>query len=245
MSTRSSQGGFTLPEVAIVVPMMILIVIALMGLLIAMVNDIAGPTKQSSLADSSDKVFDSIGSDVTNSSSFLSAVGAGFSDSNSSSYGSPPADTDVLIIQSYNQTKDPTDTTGTKTLPAFKGISPCATTSINKDNVVPIVIIYFVKDSVLWRRVLTATAPGSTCNTPLLIQQSCPSGGGCTNEDLPLTKATVTEFKVTYYSTVDSDTVAIDKSLAQSVLVSVKNSTPSGGSNAVNTSVVRLSRLSH
>ncbi len=128
-------------------------------------------------------MFESVNQDVTSGSVFSTSVPVGFSDPNSADYSSPPANTEVLIIKGYNQIKDPTDTTGTKILPAFKGAAPCSgTTNTSSTNIASTVIIYFVKNGTIWRRILTETSPGTICATPLLITQTCPPGGSCTTK---------------------------------------------------------------
>ncbi len=241
---HSHRKGFTIVEVAVVAPLMIVVVVALIGLLVALVNGIAVPTKQNSLVNDGKNVFEAASSDIKNSSSFLASLPSGFSDPNSSSYASPPPNTEVLRIQGYNQTADPTDTTGTKVLPAFKGTAPCNSTAFEVSNVVAIAEIYFVKDGTLWRRVLTDPTPGSTCNTPLLIQQTCPPGSSCDNEDTAIAKGNVTEFSVVYYVNTTDTTVASDKTTAKSVLMTIKGSTPNASGVATYTSSLRISRIS-
>lgn len=244
-TNQQREQGFTLVEVAVVLPMMIFITLGLVSLLVALVIGIAAPTKRNALVNSSGNVLESVNRDVTSSSGFLASVPFGFSDSNNADYTSPPANTEVLIIKGYNQTKEPTDTTGTQTLPAFKGTPPCsATTNSDKSNIASIITIYFVKGSTIWRRVLTETSPGATCNTPLLITQTCPPGGSCTNEDTPIVKGSITEFKLIYYTDAATDTVATNKIYAKSVLLSIKGSVVNGNDTTTYSSNLRISRIS-
>lgn len=236
-----NQGGFTLVEIAIVVPLMIILVIGLIGLLIALVNGIALPTKQNVLVNSGENVFDAASKDIKNGSGFVATVPATFSDTNASDYASPPSGTQVLMVKGYNQVIDSADTTGTKTLPAFKGATaPCA---VSKDNIATILSVYFVNNGTLWRRVLTESTPGATCGTPL-IKQSCAPTELCSIKDTPISKDSVTDFTLTYFTTTDGTVTTPDPTMAKSVQLSIKGSTKSGGHDANFASTIRVGLVS-
>ncbi|MDO8335251.1 MAG: prepilin-type N-terminal cleavage/methylation domain-containing protein [Candidatus Saccharibacteria bacterium] len=256
MSTKY-QRGFTLVEVAIVAPIMILVALSIVAILITLVTSTIRPNATSMLMQQQEKAFDVIESDINNSyvyisstssSGFLSSLPSGFTDSSPSDYSSPPSGTTVLRLQTFNQIVNPSDTTGTKVIPAFKDTNTsCSnTTDMTANNIVPIVIIYYVKNNVLYRRTLTynyASTPPQTCGTKLAKQTTCSTG--CTSEDLALVTADkIDTFSVDYYTGINNNTLTNnDPTLGKSAKVTIGATLQAGGDAVSYTSSIRASRL--
>lgn len=243
MSIKNNQHGFTLVEVAIVTPFMILLALSIIAVLVTLVTSTVGPNAKSMLMQQQEKAFDSIESDINNSSTLLTSLPANFSDSASTDYSDPPVGTTVLRIQTYDQIANTSDSTGTRVMPAFKGASPCAnTTALDGSNINSIVVIYYVKDNTLYRRTLTDTTNPTTCGVKL-AKQSCLSG--CASEDIALVRAdSLEKFEVTYYSTVSGDTTTTASS-AKSALVTIESNLEAAGETQSYTASFRSARLNN
>lgn len=244
-TSTSKQRGFTLVEIAVVTPIMILVAISIIAVLITLVSSTVRPNAKSILMQQQEKALDSIESDVNNSSIILSTLPSNFSDSNSVDYASPPAGTTVLRVQTYDQIVNPNDTSGTKVIPAFKDSAACSNiTDLNATNILPIVTIYYVKNEVLYRRTLidnTSPAP-AICGTKL-AKQTCLT---CTPEDLALVRADqISGFAVTYYTGINNDVVTTDPTLAKSATISITASLEAGGDTVENTTSLRVARLNN
>lgn len=244
MSTKD-QRGFTLIEVAVVTPIMILVALSIVAILITLVTSTLRPNARSMVMQQEQKAFDSIESDINNSSGLLSDLPANFSDSNAAAdYYDPPAGTDVIAIQTYDQIVNPNDSSGTKVIPAFRSSSACSnTTDLNASNIVPIVVVYFVKDDTLYRRTLTqyyGSTPSSTCGTKL-AKQTCIT---CTNKDVVLIAAdSISAFNIVYYTGITNDVVTTDPNVAQSAKITITASLDAGGDAVEYSSSIRASRL--
>lgn len=239
---RNNQGGFTLVEVAVVAPVMILLAIAIVAILIALVGGTVRPNAESILIQQNQKSFENIESDINNSSGLLSALPANFTDNAASDYSSPPSGTTVLRIKTYDQIQNPNDSSGTKIIPAFKDASSCSSSTIlDSSNIVPIVVIYFVKNNTFYRRTLTDTTTPATCGTKLAKSTGCST---CTSEDIALLKAdSIDAFNVTYYTNITNDTTTTDPTVAKSAKITITSSLEAGGDTVEYTASLRAVRL--
>ena len=244
MSTNK-QRGFTLIEVAIVTPVMILVAISIVAVLITLVSSTVRPNAKSILMQQQEKALDSIESDVNNSSAILSTLPANFSDNNSNDYSLPPSGTTVLRVQTYDQIVNPNDSSGTKVIPAFKDSAACSNvTDLNAANILPIVTVYYVKNEVLYRRTLIDnTSPTPAICGAKLAKQTCLT---CSSEDLALVRADrLSGFAVTYYTGINNDVVTTDPALAKSATISITASLEAGGDTVENITSLRVSRLNN
>lgn len=268
MSTKNHQQGFTLVEVAIVVPMIVIIVVGILALLITLVSTNVQQSTRSSLVNNVRFALGSIEKDVDSSSLFFPSTlpSSTYQDfnqpGNSGTYqtaGTPaPGVTastlNTLFIQGYNQISDPTDTSGTKIVGAYKGTPPCSGTTLTQvSNIAGVAVIYFVNSGTLYRRTIIDKTNPTTCG-PQLIKQSCPSGSdannpACTAKDAALL-GNVTQFKVDYYlgandvtamnAYVPSPSPTIDQ--AKAIAVTLTAAANAGGKNVSHTSTLRMTR---
>lgn len=245
MSTNK-QRGFTLVEIAIITPIMILVAISIVAVLIALVTSTVRPNARSIIMQQEEKALDSIEGDVNNSSAILSStLPSNFSDSNIADYNFPPAGTTVLRVQTYDQIINPNDTTGTKVIPAFKDGSACSNmTNLNSTNILPIVVVYYVKNEVLYRRTLTDnTSPAPAICGTKLAKQTCLT---CSSEDLALVRADkLTSFDIIYYTGINNDIVTADPTIAKSAMISITASLEAGGDTVEHTTSLRVARLNN
>ncbi len=252
MSTNKQQG-FTLIEVAVVAPIMILVAISIIAILIILVSSTVQPNARSLIMQQEEKALDVIESDINNSYAyisstssygFLSTLPANFADSASSDYSSPPSGTTVIALKTFNQIIDSTDSSRTKVLPAFKDTASCSnTTDLSASNIAPIVVVYYVKNNTLYRRTLVDTTNPSTCGTKL-ARQSCLTS--CAAEDTALVQVdALRTFSVVYYTGITNDIVTTDPTAARSAKVTITAASDAGGDSVEYTSSLRAARLNN
>lgn len=241
----NNQRGFTLVEIAVIAPMMILIALGIVAILITLVSSTVSPNAKGLLMQQQEKAFDSLENDINNSSGLLSAIPANFSDSASVDYSDPPVDADILIVGGYDQIQNPNDTSGTKVIPAFIDSATCSnTTNLNAVNIAPIVTIFFVKDNVLYRRTLIEDVPSNTCGTKLAKETGC-SLSSCTPDVELLRADTINKFDVIYYTTITGNTTTTNPTLAMSAKITITSTLYAGGDPIKYTAVIRAARLNN
>lgn len=239
----SKQRGFTLVELAVVAPLMIVIAMAIVSILILLVSATVGPNAQSSLMQQSEKALDIIEGDINNSTAFVSSsLPANFSDSHSSDYASPPANTTVMRVHGFDQILNPSESSGTKVIPAFKDSVNCNNvTNLNSTNIVQIVALYYVNNNTLYRRTLVDGSNPSACGTKL-AKTSCLSG--CSSKDLELLRADqITKFELVYYTTITGSVVTTDPTQAKSAQITISSELDAGGETQKYTATFRAARL--
>jgi type II secretory pathway pseudopilin PulG len=238
MSTKN-QRGFTLVEVAIISPVMILIAISIVAILITLVSSTIQPNTRSLIMQQEEKAFESIENDINNSAGLLSSLPANFSDGSASDYASPPSGTTVIRVQTYDQIINPNDSSGTKIIPAFKDSATCSNiTDLGPSNIVPVVAVYFVRDNTLFRRTLTDTTVPATCGTKL-AKQTCQS-----SEDIALVRVdNLSAFSVVYYTGITNDVVTTDPTVAKSARITITAASEAAGDTIQYTSSLRAARL--
>lgn len=216
---KNNQKGFTIIEVAVVVPIISLIVISLLGAIMIVINSIVVQNTRNALVQETKSVFTQIENDVSYSTTFLpSTLPANFNQESPISGdtyktygtlkgGSSSFNLNTLFLQGYDQVKNPNDTSGTSTIPAVKSSPPCnGLLDINSSNSLPIAVAYYVDNGILYRRVAPDNTGVTTCDTPL-IRKTC-SGVTCTPKTTALLGG-ITQFKVDYYQ-LSTDTTAMD-----------------------------------
>lgn len=264
MSIKNS--GFTLVEVAIITPILILVAAGLITALILMANNVSGPNRQNILIRNQHKAISYIESDVVNSTGFLESnfmsdpqIGDyTFNDPNSNDYASAQK----MILLKHNLSQNYSNTN--ETIPSFLNApyptSTACKTSTNTDenNTEPLVIIYYTKNEsgggkTLYRRTLTASrinastdSLGPECATKLAVrscQQILPPN--CIHQDLRITDVgSLRDFNITYYTATDATDAASDPTVAQSILVSLTGGLAGVASDeSTYTSTARLSRI--
>lgn len=268
---QQKQRGFTLVEVSVVVPMIIIIIVGILALLITLVRNNVVQSTRSAIVNDTRLALGSLEKDINASTLFFPSTlpGGTYSDFNqpglSGTYktngttvsGATSTSINTLMVQSYNQIADPQDTTGTKTIAAFKGTAPCSGSTFSQSsNIVPIAVLYFVSNGTLYRRTLIDKTNPTTCGTKL-IKQSCPTGSdantpACTVKDTALLN-NVTQFDVDYYlapsdasamnAYVASPSPTIDQ--AKAINVTISASTIVSGSSVSHNASLRMTRVNN
>ncbi len=268
LTKSQNERGFTLVEVAVVVPMIVIIVIGILAMLITLVQSNVAQTTRSNLVYQTRLALGDVEKDVDSSTLFLPSTlpSATYSDFNepglSGTYktngtlsgGAASTNLNTLFIQGYNQILDPQDATRTKIIAAFKGTPPCSGSAVTQtSNIVPISVLYFVNNGTLYRRTIIDKTNPTTCGTKL-IKQACPTGSdlntpACATKDVVLLNS-VSQFKIDYYlnagdaspmnAYIASPSPTIDQ--AKAISITITSATGASGKSVSHTAGLRVAR---
>jgi type II secretory pathway pseudopilin PulG len=263
-SKKSYDDGFTLVEVGIIMPMLIVIVIGLFGVLFAMIHSSAIEKVNIAITYDAQKVLTAFEGDASLTSAFLPTSDTTVADpykpttnGNQWSYlgDATTSATRVLMMRVYNTSTNPYSTTRT---PSYLSALGCTESTIYLNSVLQYDVIYFVSGSNLYRRTDIDTTQ-ATCLTPYQ-KQSCPSldtlglssrDAACVVDDELIAKD-VTAFSVDYFAS-DSETVPLDVystgadpdlvTTATTVVITTTITRKAYGDNLTGSSTIRVSRL--
>lgn len=263
MSIKSrDERGFTLVEVSVVVPMIIIIVVGILAMLITLINSNVSQITRSNLVYQTRLAIADIEKDTDSATIFMSGtlpfatfvdtyepgLSGSYKTNGTLSGGASSTNLNTLFVQGYNQILDPQDTTRTKIIAAFKGTPPCTNSTIFQiSNIAPIAVLYFVNNGTLYRRTVVDKSNPTTCGTKL-IAQSCPSGCGGPEDKALLSK--VSQFKIDYYLNA-SDTTPIDAYVAspsptidqaKAIVVTITSATSASGKSVSHTATLRATK---
>lgn len=202
MTDRKMQG-FTIVEVAVVVPMIALVVLGILGLLVSLITDMAATSSQSMSANDALNAVAIIRKDIESSKSFFpSTLPSNYNITSplttTTTFQTQISSLPILLIETTDQIKNPINST--TTLPAKVGSgNTCNTlTDITNTNTLSAAIVYFVSNNILYRRVIPDNTNTPTCGTPL-IHKNCPTtASDCAPKDTPILY-NVKSFDITYF----------------------------------------------
>lgn len=212
--------GFTIIELLIVAPIVILTIGAFVTVIVSMTGEVLATRSSNALAYSIQDALNRIEEDVKLSTTFLAAnnvtpltSGQGYDDGTADFSNVDATKGNMLILNTLATTGNPL--ASTSGLIYLSNLAPsnqpntCASSQVNQNAPMTMNIIYFVKDSKLWRRtVASSTYLTAGCNIPWQ-QPSCTSidtnPGFCKTQDVLLVDGiNPSDFVVQYFNTADS-----------------------------------------
>lgn len=223
--------GFTLIEMLIIAPLVVIIIGTFVGLMMSMVGDALVTRDQNLMAYNTQTALDTIEQDAFLSTQFYATSGTlpTYQGSDSDFSGSAAfGSTDSLIMSTFTTTKNPADTSRQL---VYYANQPNACGSLeNANKILTSKIIYFVRGGSLWRRVIVPTwntngtvDANTVCDPPWQRNSCTPETTAanasnptsiCQSNDTELVK-NVQSFSVDYYSS-PASTTALTKSQADS-----------------------------
>lgn len=255
--TRAFSNGFTLVELLVVAPIVLLVIAGLVVAMVSMVGDSLAANGRASVAYNMQDALDRIEQDARIATNFMPTYG----------YFSSPQGRDGSNENfSYNTYKDliftqqatqfnPYTTETQQLIYYANRPSPCGTpTPIPIGNAnLTLRVVYFVKDNNLWRRVLVnpwntgSPANASTvCDTPWQ-RNTCPPGStvGPSSSDTcngidELILKNVTAWNPTFHN--GSDDATVQPSAGNRVKVSITTSQKIAGETVAETRILRAAR---
>jgi type II secretory pathway pseudopilin PulG len=255
MEKLKEQAGFTIIEVVVIAPMILLTMSAVVASMITMINTQSSSRAKMDIIQSQQTALSTIETDATLASQFLHAIDSSFSDAygpdsagSSWTIGSSSSSTQNLIMRAYATDTSPKDPTKTAVYIDDMG---CSSPDIYANPALTTNIIYFVRDNTLYRRVLTDTSK-STCAAQFQ-RQSCPPDiaspvASCKAKDSALL-AGVSSFKIDYFAGPNDSTSLNAYSsndlveTATTVNITITNTRVSSGETISRSTSMRISKL--
>jgi len=236
MSNHNSHKskGFSLVEMLIVAPIVILMIGIFVSAIVGMTGDVLSTRASNAMAYNIQDALDRIDNDVKLSGGFLSANNVilsspqGFNNDTTAFDNVDAVKGTMLILNAYATTNNPANS-AQNLLYMSNQPNACGSTGISQNPPVMYNIIYFVKNSTLWRRVVmpsnytTVGCVGSSTGSPWQ-QPSCypgQSGTICKTQDERLVDGvSASGFSVNYYTTnisTTANTIASDSSKSDAI----------------------------
>lgn len=209
--TKSTNSGFTLVEILIIVPIVIMIIMSLIAVIIDLTGSTLVSREQLVQARDTQASLDRIGQDVRLSNLYLAqnnitiSSPQGVNNTTTAFQNVGTTNGTALIIQSLTTDKNPI--ASDRKLIFTDRPNDCGTPLVTSNNPYYVNIVYFVKDNNLYRRTLATYNPSPRpCTTPWQLP-SCATGQmngtTCKSEDILLATG-VSNFQIEYYSTASS-----------------------------------------
>lgn len=253
--SRKNQG-FTLVEMLVVAPLVLLVIAGLVAAMVTMVGDSLAASGRTTMSYNMQDTLDRIEQDSRVAINFMSTFNY-FSSPQGRDGGTQAfsfsANKDLILTQQATTTS-PYDTTRDLVYYANQPNSCTPASNAIGNRVLVSRTIYFLKNGSLWRRTVVnpwnqnGTADTNTvCSAPWQ-RDTCPEGStvgsgssnNCNGVDEELLK-NVTDFTPTFYTS--AGTATSDPASATTVNVSITVTKPISGEDVAQTSTLRSSRL--
>jgi hypothetical protein len=254
MTKHSAQSdGFTLVEILVIAPVVILAIGGFVALMTSMVGDIMMARESNKLTYDSQDSLSRIEQDIRLSTQFLTTTGSLPTPQGSNDGSTAFTNTsNTLILTEIATDKNPVDTTRQPIYYANQP-NPCGGTQ-TANQMYLTKVIYYLKGGSLWRRTIlpawntNAAIDGDTiCSAPWQ-QNSCSpgyaTGNQCQTNDVEVMKR-VTSLGVQYFSTPDGtlDLGATGAPNASTVKVTIGAQATTAGRTSNSSEAVRASKL--
>ena len=191
---RSVKAGFTLIEVLIVSPLVILIIMGFVGLMVNLVSDVLISRDRSLMTYNANQSLAAMSQDTNFSLGFIPTTGTVTNpQGNPSSAAFTSSQPNILLLRRVATDKKPLDASRLPVYVANTGSSPVSCgVSQSSNETLKVTLVYFVKDDTLWQRTIVPSYTTSGAN------QVCASvwqRNSCSEVDMsqPICKATDTK----------------------------------------------------
>lgn len=253
LAHKQRTDGFTLVEMLVIAPVVIVLIGVLIGAMVTIVGDVLITRDRNTLTYSAQEALDSIEQDTRLANQFLTTTGTLTSPqgSNNNFTGTTAFSNASSFIISVNATtKNPTDIMRQlvyKALPNACGVNQIF------NAILPVQIIYFIKSGSLWRRAVVptyntnGTADANTvCSAPWQ-RNTCSPGyavGICQTNDTEIMQ-NIDTFAVKYYLDASSTTElgTANAANASTVEVTINGKKTTAGREFTNSTVLRADKL--
>lgn len=266
--SHTSQKGFTLVEIAVVAPVLIIILGVIIVSIVTLTGQSFVESGRAQLINEVQDSLDRIESDINLSGAYLATnnitpVSPQGSGNNASKFVSiSTSNTDTLILNSFVTTANPA--TSARSLVYLPDMPfACGSANIVQNQVMTMNTVYFISNGSLWRRVVATTNFGTkVCSGVVPWQQpSCAEASMASNtalckvkDELIMAGVGPTDFTVNYYLSpsdstattdaklqdIDSRQNAIDK--APTVQITIKGNKSVGGQTISQQASIRVTR---
>ncbi len=218
MMRHSKEQGFTLLEILIMSPIVMLTIVIIISYLFSQYGQLIQQGSQLNLNVEAQNITFSMQDDLFFANSYASAINTNLVDSNQPTGGWKAATTPQTLIVSV-----PAETANRRSAsrqPVYINTVGCDPAVLTDNSPLYNNVIYFVSGTNLYKRYLTAPSTMNTCGTSFQ-KQTCPNGkvtSSCPADRLLTDK--LSSFTVTYYDT--SNTVTTTPDLAEKVKIDIQ-----------------------
>jgi len=207
------KNGFTAVEVLIIAPIVILVIGAFITVIVNMTGDVLSSRGANTLAYTAQDALNQIEQDVKSSNAFLATNNIALTspqgyDNGTAMFDNNGTNGPMLILNTYATTTNPLSST--RNIIYTNSPNTCASGDSDKNDPMPINIIYFVKEGTLWRRTIMpsdyTTAGCDAKNNAAAVpwqQPTCTAiNGFCTTKDTKLVDGILATdgFNISYFS---------------------------------------------
>ena len=232
----NNYRGFTIVELLVIAPIVILTITAFISVIVNMTGDVLASRSSNVVAYDIQDALARIEEDVKLSSTFLAEntittappgdpillpSPQGYGDDTTPFRNVDSTKGDILILNTFATSGNPI-TLGSSLIYLTNQPNACNSTQINQNTPMSLNIVYFVKNTSLWRRTIAPSNYDTAgCSVPWQ-QPSCAVGqtaSFCKTEDIKLLdNIAVSDFNVEYFTSGDATTANADASnVAKSV----------------------------
>lgn len=239
MRQRSKQQGFTLLEILIMSPIVMLTIVIIISYLFSQYGQLIQQGSQLNLNVEAQNITFSMQDDLFFANAYSSAINTNLVDSNQPTGGWKAATTPQTLIVSV-----PAETANHRSAnrqPVYINTVGCDPTVLTDNSPLYNNVIYFVSGTNLYKRYLTAPSTMNTCGTSFQ-KQTCPTGkvtSSCPADRLLTDK--LASFTVTYYDT--SNTVTTTPDIAEKVKIDIQLKDKAFAEDITSTSSITLRKV--
>lgn len=241
--TLASRRGFTLVEMLVIIPVVMLTVLTIVAFIVVLTGDVLQSRERTRIVYDVETSLDRIEQDVRLANQFMNSLAVN-SPQGPGSGGATGTfqSSSSLLAQQNATTKNPIDPTRQLVYLANQP-HPCGINSQFNANL-NVYSIYFVQNSTLYRR---SVVPQITACEKPWQRNSCPVGFDisssiCRSEDEALLSG-IEEFNITYLNSVGNNTAAASAAEATAVDIRLKASAQVAGKKIIQTSGIRASYI--
>lgn len=253
--SKQQTKGFTLVEMLVVAPVVILVIGAFVGVMTAIVGDVLITRDRSAVTFDTQDALNTIEQDTRLATQFLTTTGTLASPQGSDSNFAGTAaftNTSNLILSTNGTDKNPNDTTRQI---VYRAGQPNACGSTQSFNVIfPVQIVYFIKSGSLWRRTIVPTYntnaivdANTVCAAPWQRNTCTPPytpSARCQTNDVEIMQ-NVSSMTVKYYvdATAAVELTAANAGSASTIEVTLNASKTTAGRSFTTSGVLKVDKL--
>lgn len=215
---KNRQKGFTIVELLVVAPTVLLAISAFVVVIVTMVGEAVSTRSLNVITYQTQEALSRIDQDVRSSVSFLAETSIEFTSSNPQGYGNHGSTTPFtnvgangpMLILNMPAITDAPKTPNNSYVYLWEDPLDCSSSNIGNFPIMQINVVYYVKDNTLWRRTVTPinyTTAG--CKTPWQLPSCQPgySSEFCkTDDEKLLTGISPEDFQIQYFESAASTT---------------------------------------
>lgn len=217
MDKKNLKHGFTIIEILVVAPIVILVIGTFISAIVSMTGEVLVSRGTALLSYNVQDALNRIEQDITTSDAYLATNNInivspqGYNNDTTYFHNADTTNGTMLILNTYAATENPLSSTR-NTIYIPNTPNACSSPSINKNIPVVMNTVYFVKNNTLWRRTI-ATGSYATIGCSIPWQQpSCAPGvtnAFCKTQDIRLVDGIQSGgFSVRYYPSPISTTAS-------------------------------------